>query len=454
MYPPLPSYSFVLGLAIIFLASLSQAQVDSSKKIPVEIALPFAIADEKKLSEEDLANKKEGVYLTGAPDFSSDPINGFGYGVEGSIYFNGKRSDPFFAYTPYRRKLDVVLFNTTRNQREFKLTLDEPYIFNSKWRLRVEAAYEVNPNLLYFGNTEASLAPLAYFPNGDSTQHPVSNSSYKEYDKALTGDNENYNRYTKEEYIFNISAEHSFWDSKLRLLGGYELAYLNMTPFSGNSLLRNDYEAGKIRGVYSGQVSILQAGIVYDTRDLEPDPGKGIFAEITEEFSAKAIGSKYDFNKVFGQLKVYQKLFPGLFKKVVLAARFGMGYTGGDSPFFEYQDEWSSEGSIEGLGGSNTLRGYKQSRFLARAMNFGNIELRARFAQAKLFKQHLAFSGVPFFDIGGVWDSLNRLDRWDNYRHSEGMGLRIAWNVSTILRFDYAVSKEDKQFFFSFGQAF
>src|SRR5258706_5003213 len=112
----------------VTLAALAQQQ-DTVK-------LPFAIADEKKLSDEDLKDKKEGVYVTGAPDISSDPINGFGYGGEGSIFLNGKRSDPFFAYTAYRAKLDFVVFNTTKNQREFFLRLDIPYIFNTRWRLR------------------------------------------------------------------------------------------------------------------------------------------------------------------------------------------------------------------------------------------------------------------------------------------------------------------------------
>ena len=79
--------------------------------------LPFAIADEKQLSDEDLADKKEGVYVTGVPELSSDPINGFGYGAEGALYFNGKKTDPFFKYTPYRAEITAVLFNTTKSRR-------------------------------------------------------------------------------------------------------------------------------------------------------------------------------------------------------------------------------------------------------------------------------------------------------------------------------------------------
>ncbi|HSY60244.1 MAG TPA: DUF5982 domain-containing protein [Cytophaga sp.] len=455
-----PLLSGIVILLSAFLPDHASAQIviDSTHTVTAEDSvsseLPFGISEVKRLSDEDLANKREGTYFTGVPEFSSDPLNGFGYGVEGSVYFNGKKTDPFFAYTPYRRKLDIVLFNTTNNQREIMLGLDIPYIFNSKWRLRVEGAYEVNPNLLYFGNTEASLAPLHYYPNGDSTQAPVTDAKYKDYKNALTGSNQNYNGYTKQEFIFNISAEHSFFDGKVRVLGGYELADVTISTFSGNSFLQNDYNAGKVIGVNNGIISMLQAGIVYDTRDLETDPNQGIFAEITDEFSTTAFGSKYNFNKTFVHVKAYQRLLPSVFKKMILAGRFGTGYTAWDAPFFEYQDEWSSEGSIEGLGGANTIRGYKQSRFLARGMTFGNIELRTRFAQTTIFKQHLAFSAVPFFDFGGVWDSFKHIAHINNYRYSEGLGLRIAWNINTILRFDYAVSKEDAQFFFTFGHSF
>ena len=159
--------------------------------------LPFAISNEKKLSEEDFLNKKEGLYFTGAPDLSSDPVNGIGYGGEGTMYFNGKRSDPFYAYTPYRARLDLVLFNTTRNQREFMLKLDIPYIANTKWRLRVEGGYEANPNHLYFGNTEKSLNGLNYYPNNDSSKTIVNNASYADYENSLVGNNQFYNNYSK-----------------------------------------------------------------------------------------------------------------------------------------------------------------------------------------------------------------------------------------------------------------
>jgi hypothetical protein len=438
--------SIVLFLLCTFSAFAQQQKKDSLK-------LPFAIADEKRLSDEDLKDKKEGLYITGEPDFSSDPVNGFGYGAEGSLFFNGHRSDPFFNYTAYRAKLDFVVFNTTKEQREFAFALDMPFIFDTKWRLRASGAIEQNPNLLYFGITpEQSLQGLSYYDSARSVQ--VNNAKYHDYEEHyLTGATQFYNNYFKKEEIFNISMERNFMEGKLRALVGFELAHLNMTSKQSNSLIQTDFNAGKIKGMGDSWVSIYQVGLVYDTRDLEPDPSRGIVAEVTNELSLQALGSSFDFDKVYAHVNFYQKILPSVFNRLIFAGRVAMGYTALDAPFFEYQDQWSPEGDIEGLGGPRTLRGYKQSRFLGRAMHFSNFELRWRFAQTKIFQQHLEFSAVPFYDIGGVWNSLSGLNT-NNLRYSRGGGLRIAWNESTILRFDYAVSKEDNQFFFNLAHTF
>lgn len=440
--------SLWLGIAASVAAYAQDAPADTTK-------LPFAIANEKRLPEDELAHKREGAYITGAPDLSSDPVNGLGLGVEGSLYFNGKRKDPFFAYTPYRQKLDFVVFSTTRQQREFFVRLDMPYAFNTKWRIRAEGGYESNPNLLYFGINERTLQGLSYYPNNDSSLPLVQNARFKDYNAALVGNAGRYNTYFKKEWVANVSGEYALLDGKMRALIGLEAAGVNISTFSPYARLAQDRLADKqVLGDGKYLVTIGQLGLMYDTRDLETDPTNGVFAEITNELSLKSLGSAFNFNKTFVHAALYRRLFPHRFKRLVFAGRLAAGYTAGDAPFFEYQDQWTSEGSIEGLGGTNTLRGFKQGRFLGRVMNFNNFELRYRFAEMTTLKQHLVFSAVPFLDIGGVWNSFGNIKGFQNFRSNEGVGLRVAWNVSTILRFDYAVSKEDAQFFFSFGHAF
>jgi hypothetical protein len=447
-------YEKLFLLSLILILSFPAALFCQEQKKD-SVKLPFAIADEKQLSDEDLKDKKEGAYVTATPDFSSDPVNGIGYGGEGSLYFDGKRTDPFFKYTAYRAKIDLTVFNTTKNQREFFLKLDVPYIFNTKWRLRIEGGYEANPNLLFFGLTpKESLMGLMYYPGNDSSKAPVTNAHYSDYEKnGLVGVNQFYNNYFKKEGVINVSIERSFFGDKVGTLIGWELAQVNYSTFAGNSLLQKQSNEGLVKGVGNSFLSIAQFGLAYDTRDLEPDPSSGLFLEVTDEVSSKAMGSNYNFNKLYGHANWYQSILPSVFPKLVFAGRLGMGYISGDAPFFEYQDQWSQEGDIEGLGGAHTLRGYKISRFVGRLMQFNNFELRWRFAKSKMFNQQFAFSAVPFFDIGGVYDNLASFD-FSQMKYSQGLGLRIAWNVNTILRFDYAWSKEDEQFFFNLAHTF
>lgn len=458
-------------------ATINHEKLRASGSAADSTRLPFSIADEKRLSDEDLADKKEGFYVTGLPDFFSDPVNGIGYGAEAELFFNGKRSDPFFAYTPYRSRIAVSLSNTTRNQRAFGVNYDVPYAFNSKWRLRLDLTYGLNPNQLYFGVTPASLSPL---------KHPGTGLVYGQFNAYQAALNQirptangpvtdhYYNSFTSEEGLFNISGERTYADGKVRLLLGFELAALNVTPYdgvryaratnpvngaetaavNGPTLLQQDATAGRIRGLGKTFMTLLQTGLCYDTRDLETDPGRGSFIELTNELSLKSLGSTYNFDKVFLNARFYQRLLPNLFGKLVLAGRLGIGYTAGSPPFFEYLDQWSSEADVSALGGGSVLRGYKQNRFVSQWLNFATIELRARFAQTDLLKQHFAFSAVPFFDVGNVAVTAHDLFHSANYRVSPGLGLRIAWNVNTIIRLDYAVSREDKQVFINLGHAF
>ena len=221
---------------------------------------------------------------------------------------------------------------------------------------------------------------------------------------------------------------------------------------NGTSLLRRDFQQGLISGLDGGWVSILQTALIYDTRDFEPDPTRGYYLEIANEFSNPIIGSQFNFDKLFIQGRFYKKLPIGT--RTVLGGRLGIGNIFGDNaPFFEYQDQWSPEGSINALGGKQSLRGHRANRFLARSLAFANFELRYRITETKLGKQRFAFTLAPFFDAGTVRDKWQDIN-FTNIKTSYGGGLRVAWNQSTIVSFDYGISKEDKLFYFGIGQAF
>jgi outer membrane protein assembly factor BamA len=436
-----------------FTAVYSQDTIPRKANDTVPKKLPFAIAAEKRLSEDDLKDKKEGIYLTGEPDLSSDPETGFGAGAEAQLFFDGKRTDPFFEYTPYRAQLDLSAFLTTKSEKEFEFVWDVPYIFNSKWRLRGRIAYEINPDYLFFGATEKTLQPLSYY---DPVKGLVTKASLDDYMNSLTGSSTAYNTFEQKELLTDVTMEHNWLKGKLRSLIGFEYTTDNITtPLNGQSLLYQEALQGIITGCGPDHGTMVQLGLVYDTRDLEADPSSGSFAEATYEISTTVLGSDYNFGRYFIHYNHYERLLKKKFKKLVFAFRAGMGYTSGNAPFYEYLDQWSSEGDINGLGGAQTLRGYAQSRFVAPAMALANVELRYRFWQVSFLDQNLGFYAIPFFDAGGVWDNLNRVTgNLQNIRYSYGPGAQIAWNEDTILRFDLGFCKEGNQFYFGIGQIF
>ena len=82
-----------------------------------------------------------------------------------------------------------------------------------------------------------------------------------------------------------------------------------------------------------------------------------------------------------------------------------------------------------------------------------NLELRARLYDMNFLGQHLAFGLTPFYDFGTVWEGIRDV-QLNQFKGAPGMGGRIVWNQSTVLRLDYGKSREGGQFFFGFGHIF
>lgn len=436
----------------------------------------------KRMSDEDLAKKKQGTFFTGIPDFSSDPVTGFGFGIRTNIFWNGRRSNPLFAYTPYLMKLKVNAAYYTSNARELVVLFDVPYYKGTRWRFKIDFKAQQNPANLYFGLTEQTLGAL-HLPSDKNTTF----ATYNEFDRARKtlrpgkpgeGDfvtDALSNRYRETEFMLNLKADYAIGKGKWRVMGGYEIQHLSYKTFegvkaeainpgtedettaqNGFSLLQQDFDQNRISGLKGGWVSIIQSALIFDTRDFEPDPTRGLYFEVANEYSGKPIGSQFQFNKLFIQSRFYQKLPFG--KRTVLTGRLALGTIfGKNAPFFEFQDQWSPDGSINALGGKQSLRGYRANRFLARSVAFTNLELRCRIAEIALGKnrktQYFAFALAPFFDCGTVRDQWQDLG-FKKIRYSYGGGLRIAWNQSTILSLDCGLSKEDRLFFFGIGQTF
>nr|PJZ92705.1 hypothetical protein CH379_11715 [Leptospira ellisii] len=475
---------FVLGIPIL-VGNFFPLFSDPLPLVP-EVRIP--LDEGKRLDPGELAEKKEGWYVTAHPLFSSDPVRGQGGGIRASIFFNGTKKEPYFEYEPYRSKLTVQLFQTNQGVKNHFVQFDSPYIFNTAFRWKSSLGLDYNPNSQYFGIGESSLSPLSYPLRNQPGASRIQNADFGAYEESQsyirpsrggseitpTVSDQGYNQYLFNSTTLFNSVDYTFWKAwkwvvaneiskniirhsdgvwnpaKDPLLGGnlWETSVPN-----GESKLTEDHNAGKIRGYNGGEIVYLRAGIAYDTRDFEPDPDRGILVELNVANVSKKTGSDFNYNKIFFQTKYFHKLFPSVFEELVLATRGALGYTSSGAPFSEIRYMWSLDGPMTGIGGLQTMRGYRQDRFVAPMVGFGSVELRWRFATFKWGDELFTLSLVPFYDLGRVWDSEKNLNL-QGYKHSWGSGLRIIWNQATVILIDFAKSREDTQMFLDFSHAF
>lgn len=482
-------------IVLAFLVSSATAQLaDTSFTLKT---LPFFIHPSKRISDEELKDKKEGYFITGLPEIEKNPINGLGIGANFYLYNNKTKDDPFFAYTPYRTRYTGFFKVFQSGKWQGAINIDLPYLFDKKWRVRIDAVFENDPNFQYYGFGTNTMMPLIFFDKSTGTQREYrrfrpyfnnlmivrpGNTSVGEADLVT---DRHYNELDYTENLYNILGEKTFAGGRGRFMFGYELLIIKIRDYfnrpaeeavdaNGNALegvlngrtrLTEDYlglspgnpwSSFNICGYTGGREGIIALALMYDTRDFEPDPTKGFFLEYSHEHSHKWTGSQFSFDKNLLQGSYFQKIFANRFRRMILAINGDIGYIWGPRvPFYEAFDlsSQAEAGGTEVLGGARSLRGFREYRFVGPLTALLNIELRSRFAQTNALKQNFAFDLVPFFDAGRVWNRIRDFN-FRNYRYNYGLGARIAWNQSTIIRGDLAFSRESTQFFFGFSHIF
>lgn len=469
------------------------SKIDSLPKRP----LPFAIAEEKRLSDEDLRDKVEGVYLTGLPEFEQNPINGFGVGGNFFIYQNGDRSDPFFEYTPYRQRYTGSFKVFQSGKWDAAINMDFPYLFDSPWRMRVDVVFEEDPNFQYFGIGANTMQPLRFLNKATGQVQTFSRidpylenlaivrPGRPEIGEAALVTDRHYNELIYSENLYNILFERVFFEGRLRLMFGYELLFIGIKDYfgreaeeafnldgdevkgvlNGRTRLTEDFlgitpgdpwRQRNIAGYNGGRESIFAFALIYDTRDFEPDPSHGVFIEYSHEHSRPWFGSEFSFDKNLLQVEAFVPIFQQNDIRLTFASCWNLGYIWGEKvPFYEAFDlsSQSEAGGTEVLGGARSLRGFREYRFTGPLTALVNLELRAKFFKVQFLGQTFLLGAVPFIDLGRVWDRWQDFSFTD-YRWNYGIGARISWNQATILRFDFAQSAEASQFFFGFQHIF
>jgi len=221
-----------------------------------------------------------------------------------------------------------------------------------------------------------------------------------------------------------------------------------------------------------GMFTAIKLGIVFDSRDNEPNPNRGIWTELLLVAAPKFTSSmEQGFSKI---ALTHRQYFTFIKDHLTFAYRLGLQSTlAGHTPYYAQGIMYYSKmaGAYnEGLGGAKTIRGIQRNRVIGDAFFFGNLELRWKVVKFFWLNQNFYIALSGFFDTGRVLkfidveDNANKINEGlnpgdpgyinlddyfnfgaENFHNAVGAGLHIAMNQNFIIAVDYgrALDKQD-----------
>jgi len=424
-----------------------------------------------------LKDKREGKYITGIPAIGWDAEEGFNLGGFAEWFDNGSKTDPFFRTAPYRTK--TFLGGTVSTEDAVKLfaRLDWLYIDDTPLRFRIDGFYEKNPIKNYFGQGDDGIPLISprtgnHFDDFDAYQGHLNDIFDIPVGACGSGESctfSRFNKYKAKDFIVVTTFEYDLMGGLLRPLLGFQVRHISVGDYTGERVdiigqdgratqastrLREDCEKGVAKGCDGGWDNRIKIGITYDSRDFEPNPTSGVWAQASFSAALKPLGSDLASQRLTFSSAFYHDFFQNRedIQQLIFAARATYNMNFGNAPFYAQPKMGFNDFEKFGVGGFWTLRGYKNQRFTGDSSLIMNAELRWFFTEWMLWNQHLKPGVSVFGDLGRSYEVIKF--KFDDIQGAGGVGFRLAWNLATMVSFDLGISKEDKVFYMELGTMF
>ncbi|MBQ2024727.1 MAG: BamA/TamA family outer membrane protein [Alistipes sp.] len=285
--------------------------------------------------------------------------------------------------------------------------------------------------------------------------------------------------------LFKSDFVGNLWDNKLFWEAGYHFSYFKqgainrakinknkeeykMFPDSEKTLFEQYREWGLIsdKEANGGINSTVRLGLLFDTRDKEGAPSRGIWAEAHLTAAPKWLGTSTPHYRYSATFRHYIPIV----KNDVLTFAYRLNYEGTigkSAPYYvcPYLTTIGPNYDRDGMGGYRTVRGIMRNRVQGLDMATYTAEIRWRFVNFTLWKQNIAFGLNLFSD--GAWvtrgfdmtfkgdaaklgdDYLKVKQEYDEYMSkgqskdaphiTAGVGLRFIMNQNFIVAFEYGL---------------
>ena len=282
------------------------------------------------------------------------------------------------------------------------------------------------------------------------------------YQSIYIPDQESFYRYTRQSFrskadLTGEIANNFYWEAGYTFYWMKDKAFTPDNVPADGSLYQLYKDWGIIEDSSKGNiVSALKAGLMYDTRNVQNNPTKGIWAEAHAIVAPKWLGSSMDSYKISATWRQY---VPIVSDKLVFAYRLAyQGFLGKNIPWYllPFYSNMGYTRDYEAIGGYRTVRGLMLNRVQGLHTGFYNLEFRYRFIDFQMLNQNIAFAVSAFTDGAQVfkgYDITNKTGahqelykRYVDTSHKDrlhataGAGLRFIMNQNFIVAFEYARS--------------
>ncbi|MBO4571120.1 MAG: BamA/TamA family outer membrane protein [Bacteroidales bacterium] len=365
---------------------------------------------------------KKGISLGPLPVVAFDQDKGFQYGALLNIYNFGDGTT--YPVPKSQWYLEASFF--TKGSKLFVVNFDSRTLIPGV-RTCLSATYTDDKALDFYGF------------NGYDTyiDHSIlsSTSSYYRMSRAVP--------YIKADFTGNIT-RNLYWKA------GYHFKYFKISEFipedGPHFSLFSLYKSDGVGGVVipgdeadGGISSSVRAGLMYDSRNFEAAPSRGIWAEANLEYAPSWLGTSKEYLKYYVAFRNYLPIWGD---KLVFAYRLNAQGFLKDPAFYmlPFETILGYGYDRDGFGGYRTVRGIMRNRIQGRSVCYYNSELRWRFVDFHLFNQNIGLAVSGFCDGGRVLVPYGGVKfTEENFHIAAGGGFRFIMNRNFIVAVEYGV---------------
>ena len=419
-----------------------------------------------KKSKKDIV--KKGISFGPLPVVAFDQDKGFQFGGLLNIYDFGDGSH----YPHPRQQWYIEVSAYTKGTQQYFLTYDTKHLIPGV-RMSLASTVVFDKAMDFYGY------------NGYQSDFQHDSVNYWRKQKNKTGMPSEYMTAfyrlkrlaitTKADFVGNIWNKKLFWQASYYFswysYSEIDTANINKGKkeeerFLGQTLYQKYIDWGIIskKEKDGGFTSALRLGLMYDTRDFEAAPSRGIWAEGHITLAPHFFGTTHSY---YRYMLTFRHYVPIVKERLTFAYRLNYQGSIGNLPYYIMPvfSTIGKEFDRDGIGGYRTVRGIMRDRIQGLDVGFLNAELRWKFVRFHLWKQNIYLGLNAFFDGGIVTRMYNmsyrgeednpdmrqeyekyvRTTPSDGFHAAAGGGFRIVINQNFIIAIDYAMpfNKQD-----------